>query len=140
LEVWVDNSISPEAALIQSADILLGQLTPFVDYGQVSREDEERKALRAAIPEEQYNMPVEKLNLSVRAMNCLGRADITTVGELVSGGKKELLSLRNFGLKSIQELEERLAAMGLGFSSEAVNTGAELEEIKEEKVGYVAED
>lgn len=133
LEVWTDGSISPKAALIQSADILRGQLAPFIDYGQVSRIDEERRALRAAIPEEQYNMPVEKLNLSVRAMNCLRRAGITTVGELISRGKKELLSLRNFGQKSVQELEERLTAIGLSFSPEVEETGTQPEEIKEEK-------
>jgi DNA-directed RNA polymerase subunit alpha len=140
LEVWTDGSISPEEALIQSADILLEQLTPFIDYGQVSRIDEERRALRAAIPEDKYNMPVEELNLSVRAMNCLRRAGITTVGELISRGEKELLALRNFGQKSIQELEERLTAMGLSFSPEAEEIEAQPEEAKEEKVGYVAED
>jgi DNA-directed RNA polymerase subunit alpha len=140
LEVWTDGSISPEEALIQSADILLEQLTPFIDYGQVSRIDEERRALRAAIPEDKYNMPVEELNLSVRAMNCLRRAGITTVGELISRGEKELLALRNFGQKSIQELEERLTAMGLSFSPEAEEIEAQPEEAREEKVGYVAED
>ncbi len=140
LEVWTDGSVSPEAALIQSADVLFEQLTPFVDYGKVSRIDEERRALRAAIPEEQYNMPVEKLNLSVRAINCLRRASITTIGELISGGRKELLGLRNFGQKSIQELDERLAAIGLSFPLEVEETGTQPEEIKEEKVGYVAED
>ncbi len=140
LEVWTDGSISPEEALIQSADILLEQLTPFIDYGQVSRIDEERRALRAASPEDKYNMPVEELNLSVRAMNCLRRAGITTVGELISRGEKELLALRNFGQKSIQELEERLTAMGLSFSPEAEEIEAQPEEAREEKVGYVAED
>ncbi len=141
LEVWTDGSISPEGALINSADILLKQLTPFIDYGQISRIDEERKALRAAIPEEQYNMPVEPLNLSVRAMNCLRRTGITTVGELISRGKKELLSLRNFGQKSIQELEERLTEIGLSLSPKvegAAEIEDQLEEIKEEKVGNVA--
>ena len=115
LEVWTDGSISPEDALIQSADILLEQLTPFIDYGQVSRIDEEKRAIRAAIPEDKYNMPVEQLNLSVRAMNCLRRTGITTIGELIGRGKKELHSLRNFGQKSIQELEERLTAIGCLF-------------------------
>ncbi len=63
-------------------------------------------------------MPVEQLDLSVRAMNCLRRSGITTVGELVSTGKKELLSLRNFGQKSKQEVEERLKTLGLSFSTD----------------------
>lgn len=141
LEVWTDGSISPEDAIINSADILLKQLTPFIDYGQISRIDEERKALRAAIPEEQYNMPVEELNLSVRAMNCLSRTGIATVGELISRGKKELLSLRNFGQKSIQELEERLEGIGLSLSPKvegASEIEATPEEIEEEKVDNVA--
>ena len=149
LEVWTDGSISPEDALIQSADILLKQLAPFIDFGQVSRIDEERRALRAAIPEDKYNLPVEQLNLSVRAMNCLRRTGITTVGELIGRGEKELLSLRNFGEKSMRELEERLVAIGLSLSpkveeaaeaEEAEEVEAQPEEAKEEKVGYVAGD
>ena len=116
LEVWTDGSISPETALIKSANILLEQLTSFINYGQVSRIDEEKKALRAAISDDKYNMPVEQLNLSVRTMNCLRRAEVNTVGELIGKGEKELLGLRNFGKKSIQELMERLVEMGLTFS------------------------
>ncbi|MDP6142107.1 MAG: DNA-directed RNA polymerase subunit alpha [Dehalococcoidales bacterium] len=116
LEVWTDGSISPETALVQSANILLEQLTSFINYGQVSRIDEEKQALRAAISDDKYNMPVEQLNLSVRTMNCLRRAEVNTVGELIGKGEKELLGLRNFGKKSIQELVERLAEMGLTFS------------------------
>ena len=62
-------------------------------------------------------MPVEELDLSVRTMNSLRRGGITTVGELVSKGEKELLSLRNFGQKSRQEVEERLKALGLTLAS-----------------------
>ena len=58
-------------------------------------------------------MPVEQLDLSVRTMNCLRRAGIATVGELISRGEKELMSLRNFGLKSKLEIEERLNGLGL---------------------------
>jgi len=59
---------------------------------------------------------VEQLDLSVRTRNCLRRANITTVGELVSKEEKELLSLRNFGQKSMQEIAERLAELGLSFA------------------------
>ena len=71
--------------------ILVEQLKPMVDYGRASDIDDEKKAIRASIPEDLYNMPVEKLDLSVRAMNCLRRSGINTVGELVSLGEKELL-------------------------------------------------
>jgi len=59
---------------------------------------------------------VEQLDLSVRAMNCLRRSGINTIGELISTGEKELMSLRNFGQKSRQEIDERLNALGLSLS------------------------
>lgn len=116
LEVWTDGTVTPANAISRSAAILLEQLTPFVDYGRVSKIDEEKKALRASISEDVYNMPVEQLDLSVRAMNCLRRSGISTVGELISRGEKELLALRNFGQKSKQEIDERLKALGVSFS------------------------
>jgi DNA-directed RNA polymerase subunit alpha len=58
-------------------------------------------------------MPVEQLNLSVRTMNCLRRGNIQTVGEVVSKGEKGLMTLRNFGVKSLQELADRLGELGL---------------------------
>jgi DNA-directed RNA polymerase subunit alpha len=87
--------------------------TPFVNFAKVSQTETERTTVVTAIPDEKYNMPVEDLDLSVRTMNSLRRGGITTVGELISKGEKELLSLRNFGQKSRQEVEERLAALGL---------------------------
>ena len=77
--------------------------------------DEER-AIRLSIPDEKYNMPVEQLDLSVRTMNCLRRSNITTVGELIGKGTKELLKLRNFGQKSFQEIEDRLSTIGLSLN------------------------
>ncbi len=116
LEVWTDGTITPADAISLSAAILMEQLTPFVDYGRVSKIDEEKKALRESIPEDLYNMLVEQLDLSVRAMNCLRRSGINTIGELISTGEKELMSLRNFGQKSRQEIDERLKALGLSLS------------------------
>ena len=116
LEVWTDGTIAPADAISLSAAILMEQLTPFVDYGRVSKIDEEKKALRESIPEDLYNMLVEQLDLSVRAMNCLRRSGINTIGELISTGEKELMSLRNFGQKSRQEIDERLKALGLSLS------------------------
>jgi len=113
LEVWTDGTISPVDAISQGAEILVQQLSPFVDYVRLPKEEASEQSLRMAISEEQYNMPVEQLDLSVRTMNCLRRASITTVGELISMGEKELLSLRNFGQKSREEIEERLQSIGL---------------------------
>jgi len=119
LEVWTDGTISPTDAISQAAGILVEQLSPFVDYPQVSQMKDEEKLARLSIPDEKYNMPVEQLDLSVRTMNCLRRAGITTVGELISKGEKELLGLRNFGQKSKQELEARLNPLGLSLKPQA---------------------
>jgi DNA-directed RNA polymerase subunit alpha len=116
LDVWTDATITPVDAVSRAADLLVQQLTPFVTLAQSSRTETEKKAVTTTIPDEKYNMPVEELDLSVRTMNSLRRGGITTVGELVSKGEKELLSLRNFGQKSRQEVEERLKTMGLSLS------------------------
>ena len=116
LEVWTDGTISPVDAISHGADILIKQLSPFADYVAVSQVEEEEQLVRLSIPDEKYNMPVEQLDLSVRTMNCLRRGGISTVGELISKGEQELLSLWNFGQKSKQELEERLNTLGLSLT------------------------
>ena len=116
LEVWTDGTILPVDAISHSASILVEQLAPFVDYARISQIEEEKQFIRASIPDEKYNMPVEQLDLSVRTMNCLRRGGITTVGELISKGEKELLALHNFGQKSKQEVEERLGGLGLSLT------------------------
>jgi DNA-directed RNA polymerase subunit alpha len=88
----------------------------------------EERAIRLSIPDEKYNMPVEQLDLSVRTMNCLRRSNITTVGELIGKGTKELLKLRNFGQKSYQEIEDRLSAIGLSLNPKTEEKSEEEEE------------
>jgi len=116
LEVWTDGTVSPADAISQGATILTEQLAPFVDYARISQIEEEKESIRLSIPEEKYNMPVDQLDLSVRTMNCLRRAGIATVGEIISRGERELLSLRNFGQKSNLEIEERLNSLGLSLA------------------------
>ncbi len=116
LEVWTDGTISAVEAISHSAKILAEQLSPFIDYAKLSQLEVEKQFIRASIPDEKYNMPVEQLELSVRTMNCLRRSGITIVGELISRGEKELLQLRNFGQKSKQEVEERLRELGLSLT------------------------
>jgi len=116
LEVWTDGTISSEDAISHSARLLVEQLSPFVDYVRVSQMKAEEQLVRLSIPDEQYNMPVEQLDLSVRTMNCLRRGGIATVGDLISKGEKELLALRNFGQKSKREIDERLKALGLSLA------------------------
>ncbi len=127
LEVWTDGTISPVDAISHSANILMEQLSPFADYARVSQIKVRKEFIHLPIPEKQYNIPVEQLDLTVRTMNCLRRAGIATVGEIISKGEKELLKLRNFGQKSKQEIEERLKALGLSLTPQ-VEEGIEEEE------------
>ncbi len=122
LEVWTDGTISPIDGVSQGAKTLIEQLSPFVDYVRVSQRDEEKRLIRLPIPDEKYNMPVEQLDLSVRTMNCLRRAGIATVGELISMGERELMALRNFGQKSKQEIEERLNTLELSLNPQSGET------------------
>ena len=118
LEVWTDGTISPAEAVSRAAETLTEQLSPFVNSSRLSRVSVERELSRTAISEEVANMPVEQLNLSVRTMNCLRRGGIATVGELASKTEKDLMALRNFGLKSKQEIIDRLESLGLSLAEQ----------------------
>jgi len=116
LEVWTDGTVTPVEAVSRAAEILIEQLNPFIGLTRVAELVGEAEAARPTIAPELANMPVEQLNLSVRTLNCLRRGNINTVGEVVSKTEKELMSLRNFGMKSKQELEERLQSLGLSLA------------------------
>jgi DNA-directed RNA polymerase subunit alpha len=128
IDVWTDGTMMPVDAISQAAEILIEQFTPFFDYVKISQMKAEERAIRLSIPDEKYNMPVEQLDLSVRTMNCLRRSNITTVGELIGKGTKELLKLRNFGQKSYQEIEDRLSAIGLSLNPKTEEKTEEEEE------------
>lgn len=119
LEIWTDGTMSPFDSLSNSAEILMKQLHPFAEYARFSQVELEKEAFRLSIPEEQFNMPVEQLDLSVRTINCLRRATIATVGELISKRDKDLIRLRNFGQKSLDEINDRLQGLGLSLAAEA---------------------
>jgi DNA-directed RNA polymerase subunit alpha len=111
LEVWTDGTISASDALSQSAEILVGHFSLFYDLGKAPVESEEPPA--TAIPPEQYEMHLEQLGLSARTFNSLRRNSITKVGELLEQSDEELLGLRSFGQKSLDEVKERLEALDL---------------------------
>ena len=139
LEIWTDGTISPVDAISRGADILVEKLSPFVDYVTVSQIEEEKELARLAIPDEKYNMSVEQLDLSVRTGNCLRRGGISTVGELIGKSEKELLSLRNFGQKSKQELEEHLNTLGLSLTPQVEEGTEEGKPVQEETADVATE-
>jgi len=132
IDIWTDGTTSPVDALSLGAGILIEQLTPFSEYTKLSLMKEEERLIRMSIPDEKYNMPVEQLDLSVRTMNCLRRSNITTVGELIGKGAKELMKLRNFGLKSYNEIEDRLQGLGLSLIPQADSEKTETDTTPEE--------
>jgi DNA-directed RNA polymerase subunit alpha len=116
LEIWTDGRITPDDALKQSASILKHHLDVF---DRVSEEHYEFESQQSTVSEEEnklrklLNMSVNEIELSVRAANCLNNANITTVGELAMKTEQEMLKYRNFGKKSLNEIKEKLEALGL---------------------------
>ncbi|NLA04565.1 MAG: DNA-directed RNA polymerase subunit alpha, partial [Firmicutes bacterium] len=108
LEVWTDGSIKPDEAVSQAARILGKRIAIFIDLteeiDEVDLEEEKEEEDR----EKKLEMTVEDLDLSVRSYNCLKRAGINTVGELVAKTEEELMKVRNLGKKSFEEVERKL--------------------------------
>jgi DNA-directed RNA polymerase subunit alpha len=114
LEIWTNGSMSPKDALLYAANILQRHLDLFVNYGTLPGEPEEEEPV--AVNEElqeKLRTPISELELSVRAANCLREAKILTIGDLVQKNPQELLKYRNFGKKSLAEIDELLHSMGL---------------------------
>jgi DNA-directed RNA polymerase subunit alpha len=116
LELWTDGRISPDDALTQASAILQHHLDVFVGYDKnaiefeevETKQDDEKAKLRKLL-----NMSVNEIELSVRAANCLNNANITTVGQLAMKTEAEMLKYRNFGKKSLNEIKDKLTALGL---------------------------
>ena len=140
LDVWTDGTTSPVDAVSRAAGIMIGQLTPFLEYVKISQMKAEERLIRLSIPDEKYNMPVDQLDLSVRTMNCLRRSNIATVGELIGKGPKELLKLRNFGQKSYQEIENRLTSIGLSLNPKVEQDEEEAEDTETAETGAEGEE
>lgn len=117
LEVWTDGRLTPDDALTQASAILQHHLDVFVGYDKNAvefeevedKQDDEKSKLRKLL-----NMSVNEIELSVRAANCLNNANITTVGNLAMKTEAEMLKYRNFGKKSLNEIKDKLTALGLG--------------------------
>ena len=114
LEIWTNGAMSPKDALLYGSNILQRHLDLFVNYGSLPEEpeDEEPQAVSEEL-QEKLKTPIAELELSVRSANCLREAKIHTIGELVEKTPQELLKYRNFGKKSLAEIDELLQGMGL---------------------------
>lgn len=114
LEVWTDGSVTPKEAVDRAAVLLKYSLLPFLGdekYSSTELEEEEEEVNEEL--EELFNQPVDVIELSQRASNCLKIANIKTIGELVSKTEEDLMAVKNFGEKSLNEIKEKLAEIGL---------------------------
>jgi DNA-directed RNA polymerase subunit alpha len=118
IEVWTDGSISPEMALVEAAKILRKHLNPFVQYSELGgRVHSDTRVLGVTTldpaTESKLAMSLAELNLSVRASNCLESENINTVYDLATRTEDQLLEVRNFGETTLNEVREKLHAIGL---------------------------
>ncbi len=121
LEVWTDGSVTPQDAVAYAAKIIKEQLTVFINF------DETEEPLPIEAPKEEAKLnenlfrSVDELELSVRSANCLQQANIKTIGDLVQRTEAEMLKTKNFGRKSLKEIKEILAEMGLSLGMKLEN-------------------
>lgn len=113
LEIWTNGTLSPKEALSMAANNLIQHLSIFIDFKETPKKEEEKEEERRKRLKELLKTSVEELELSVRSANCLKNANITTLGELVQRTEQDMLRTRNFGKKSLNEIKEKLAALGL---------------------------
>ncbi len=125
LQVWTNGATSPTMAVRQAGRELFEH---FFQFSSISEDEQtgspSRPSWTAAIPASQYNLPVESLKLSQRTLNCLKRASIHKVGEVLEKDRDQLLRIRNFGDKSLFELDARLREIGIAHTDLASGAGA----------------
>ncbi|HEX5825746.1 MAG TPA: DNA-directed RNA polymerase subunit alpha, partial [Candidatus Limnocylindrales bacterium] len=112
MEIETDGTIGPEEALSRSAEILVNQFRPFVTIGVAAAVGEQAATGLAQLPPNMLDMPIEELDLPMRAYNSLKRNNIVKVGQLLQLKDDDLLRMRNFGKKSLDEMKERLRMRG----------------------------
>ncbi len=116
LEVWTDGSIKPDEAISLAAKILNTHISLFVNLTEQVDEVEITSDRHEEDRERILDMTIEELDLSVRSYNCLKRAGINSVGELVRKNEDEMMKVRNLGKKSLEEVENKLVELGFGFN------------------------
>jgi DNA-directed RNA polymerase subunit alpha len=113
LEVWTNGAVSPQDSIGYAAKLLKDHMSIFINFEEVPEQSEEVSERGLDKMNEVLNRSVEELELSVRSYNCLKNANIQTIGELVQKTEAEMLRTKNFGRKSLNEIKEILANMGL---------------------------
>jgi DNA-directed RNA polymerase subunit alpha len=137
LEVWTDGGVTPETAVGEAARILEDQFALLTDFTDAPVAEPEREGGVAEPAHQELNehlfRSVDELELSVRSANCLQNANIRLIGELVQRSESEMLKTKNFGRKSLNEIKEVLASMGLhlGMKVENFPDRKEIERIRE---------
>lgn len=113
LEVWTDGTVKPGDALSHAAQVLVQYSQTIADFNRLAGEPDEQPAPTGlTIPADVYDTPIEDLDLSTRTYNCLKRADITKIGQVLQMDEKALLSVRNLGQKSMEEIRDKLVDRG----------------------------
>jgi len=135
LEVWTDGSLNPEEAIAHAAKILKDQLSIFITFEEGEEEETtvEEQAREGEKLNENLFRSVDELELSVRSANCLKHADIRLIGDLVQKTEAEILATKNFGRKSLNEIKEILAEMGLSLGMKLDNWPYKKTKAKEEE-------
>ena len=116
LEIYTNGAITPKDALLYASNILQRHLDIFVNFGQLPEEELEEEVEMSKEEIEFYEklkLPISELELSVRSSNCLREAGIKNIADLVKKTEEEMLEFKNFGKKSLTEIKQLLAAMGL---------------------------
>jgi DNA-directed RNA polymerase subunit alpha len=122
LEVWTNGSVTPADAVGLAAKLLKDHMAIFINFEE-EMETEAASESKPEIRNENLNRSVEELELSVRSYNCLKNANIQTIGELVQKTEAEMLKTKNFGRKSLNEIKEILASMGLSLGMKIDENG-----------------
>ncbi|HEV2495781.1 MAG TPA: DNA-directed RNA polymerase subunit alpha [Terriglobia bacterium] len=113
LNVWTNGAISPQDAIGLAAKLLKDHMTIFINFDETPEAEEVTPEKAPVVRNDVLDRSVEELELSVRSYNCLKNANIQTIRQLVEKSEQEMLKTKNFGRKSLNEIKEILAAMGL---------------------------
>lgn len=118
IEVWTDGSLKPYEALSLAAKVMTGHLELFIDLSEATKNTKVMVEKEESKKEKVLEMSIEDLELSVRSFNCLKRANIATVEDLANKTEADMMKVRNLGKKSLDEVTNKLHALGLDFARE----------------------